>query len=345
MRAILVLLALGVLAMGASVGACVSRGSAATQPGVDGGGDDAGDEGGIPCEGAGLSKGPLSLHIDGTSAVIRWEACRAGTAPGISYAPEGSGATLRATSVETPFDTDHTYRAINTAATPDYAGTWYMHEARLTGLTPGVCYRYGLDVDSTVQARFCTARNPGDEVRFLAIGDTNPALGDSTVNVLSHVLPKNPDFVVHGGDIEYYDSLVETYALWFRLMSPMLRQGAVFAAIGNHDTDFQSGEPSDKYEQYTQRFFGDAGFDGASGYYDFTSGGIWFFALDKAQPIDPSSVQFQWLVNRLQQVSATPGYRFSVVFMHQPFWTCGDTGDDPADLAQLSLVFAEYDVR
>jgi hypothetical protein len=52
--------------------------------------------------------------------------------------------------------------------------------------------------------RFCTARAPGDAIRFLAIGDTNPSLGDNTTKVLLHTLPKNPDFVVHGGDIQYY---------------------------------------------------------------------------------------------------------------------------------------------
>jgi hypothetical protein len=122
-------------------------------------------------------------------------------------------------------------------------------------------------------------------------------------------LPENPDFTVHGGDIEYYDSLVETYAYWFQRMAPLLRQGAFFPAIGNHDGDMQSGEPPVKYEQYTDRFFGGAGFDGNDAYYDTSSGGIWFFALDSEQPIDPESVQIQWLVNRLQQASQTPASR------------------------------------
>ncbi|HEY6462967.1 MAG TPA: metallophosphoesterase, partial [Polyangiaceae bacterium] len=324
---------------------------APAQAADDAGGDDGGDDGGIPCDGSGLSKGPLVLHVDGTSAIVRWEACREGTPAGMTYTQEDGGSAQHVDAVETPFVTNHTYRALNAAAPPDYAGTWYMHEADLGGLTPGACYQYGLDVDPTVQARFCTARNSGDEVRFLAIGDTNPAVGSSTTDVLSHVLPKNPDFTLHGGDIEYYDSFVETYALWFQLMKPMLRQGAIFAAIGNHDTDVQTGEPSDKYEQYTERFFGNAGFDGtppdagwASGYYDYESGGIWFFALDTVQPLDPASVEYQWLVNRLQVVSAQPGYRFSIVYMHEPFWTCGDTGDNPGTLAQLMPVFAQYKV-
>ena len=338
---VVVLVALGALSAAAACGSSKHGGAAG---GDDAGGDDGGEEAGIPCAGSGLSKGPLVLHVDGTSATVRWEACREGTPAGLTYGPEDGGTTQHADAVETPFVTNNTYKALNTAATPDYAGTWYMHEAALTGLQPSTCYAYGLDVDPTVKARFCTGRNSGDEVRFLAIGDTNPSLGSSTTDVLSHVLPKNPDFVIHGGDIEYYDSLVETYALWFQLMAPMLRQGAFFAAIGDHDTDMQSGEPTDKFEQYTERFFGGAGYDGTGAYYDFSSGGIWFFALDSEEDISPESVQLQWLANRLQAVSATPGYRFSVIYMHRPFWTCGDTGDDPLDLSTLQPIFTQYKV-
>jgi hypothetical protein len=327
---------------------CALAGSACSSHGSDqpdaGAGDDGGDDGGIPCEGAGISKGPWALHADGTSVVLRWEACMQGTPPGLSYAPEGGGAPQHADAVETPFVTNNTYRALNAAATPDYAGTWYMHQAALAGLAPSTCYAYTLDADPTIGGRFCTARSPGDPVRFLAIGDTNPALGFSTTNVLKSVLPKNPDFTIHGGDIEYYDSVIETYALWMKLMAPLLRQGAFAPAIGNHDGDHQSGEPSDKYEQYTQRFFGGAGFDGNDAYYDHSSGGVWFFALDTEQPFDLASVQMQWLANRLQQVSVLPGYRFSVLYFHRPLWTCGDDGDHPDILAQLLPILAQYKV-
>jgi hypothetical protein len=309
---------------------------------------DGGAEGGVPCDATGISKGPWSLHVDTTSVVVRWEACRTGTAPGLTYAPQSGGASHHATSRETPFVVDKTIKALNTAASPDYSGTWYMHEASLTGLSPGTCYAYRLDADGTApldHGRFCTAHNSGDTFKFLAIGDTNPALGSSTTNVLDHVLPVGFEFTVHGGDIEYYDSIVETYAIWFQLMAPLLREGAFMPAIGNHDGDTQGGEPSNKYEQYTQRFWGGAGFWGSDTYYGFSNGGVYFFTLDTEDPIDPSSVQFQWLANQLDQASQQPGYRFSVLYLHRPFLTCGDTGDDPATLMQMQQqLFTPYKV-
>jgi hypothetical protein len=329
--------------------ACGSSKNAATAG--DAGASDAGDDGGEPCDTTGVSKGPWVLHVDGSSAVVRWEACRKGTPPGVSYTPESGGAEKHADATETPFVVTSTIKVLDSDAPPDWAGTWYMHEAQLTGLAPATCYRYGLDADPTIAARFCTARNPGDTIKFLAIGDTNPALGFSTRDVMKHVAPlagapaaDDFDFTVHGGDIEYYSSFVETYAYWFELMPPLLRQGAFLPAVGNHDGDDQSGEPMDKFQQYTDRFWGGAGFGGTDEYYGFSTGGVSFFTLDTEDPIDPSSVQYQWLANQLQQASAQPGYRFSILFLHRPFMTCGDTGDDTSDLAQMQTLFTKYKV-
>lgn len=334
------------LAIVVAMAACKSGG--ATPPPN---GDDAGDDdGGIPCDGTGISKGPWVVHVDETSAVVRWEACRAGTAPGLALAPEGGGTSTHVDSTETPVVIAETFRAFNSAAPPDYAGTWYAHEAKPAGLARGTCYRYTLDADASIgsssssSARFCTARAPGDSIHFLAIGDTNPALGDSTKNVLAHVVPKNFDFAIHGGDIEYYDSFIETWALWFPVMAPLLRQGAILPAIGNHDVGGKSGEPADKWTEYTARFFGGAGFDGTDSHYRFESGGVWFFAIDTEDALDPASVQYQWLTSELQNASQQPGYRFSVVYMHRPFLTCGDTGDDTGALQPLTPIFDQYKV-
>ena len=86
---------------------------------------------------------------------------------------------------------------------PDLAGTYYMHEAAVAGLTGGTCYRYVLSADpAAYTGRFCTGRAPGAALRFLAIGDTNPTLGDNTSLLLPHIVETNPDFVIHGGDLD-----------------------------------------------------------------------------------------------------------------------------------------------
>jgi hypothetical protein len=295
----------------------------------------------IPCDATGVSKGPWALAIDGTSATVRWEGCRAGSASDLTFVVDGaSGEGTKVTSTETPFQVTETNRApLDPSVQPDFAGTYFMHEARVTGLARSTCYRYTLAADGKRGGRFCTARKPGDPLRFLSIGDTNPSLGDSTKNVLDHVLPKEPDFVVHGGDIQYYDSTLETWASWFPIMQPMLSQGAFYPSVGNHES-----ERPNEYEQYLQRFFGGAGFDGTSDHYRFESGGVWFFTLDTEQSLAAGSEQAKWFEAKLADAAAQPGYRFSVVYFHRPFVTCGDSGEDTAARALFEPMFVKYKV-
>jgi hypothetical protein len=319
-----------------SSGASTGSGSG----GGGGGGGSGGAGGGAACGGTGVDKGPWSLAVDGTSAKIRWEACRTGTAPGVVLAPEKGGAEVKATSIETSFVVANTYTApLAPDATPDRAGTYFMHEAALTGLAPATCYAYHLAAEPERKGRFCTARAPGDTFTFMAIGDTNPGIGPYARDVLAHVLPKNPDFTVHGGDLQYYDSKLETWASWFPPMEPMLAQGALFPAIGNHES-----EMPDEYAAYTERFFGGAGFDGKNGYYRFAWGGVWFFVLDTEEALGPGSEQATWLAAELADAVKQPGYRFSIVDFHKPWVTCGDTGDAPDLRAHFEPIFANTGV-
>jgi hypothetical protein len=330
------------LPLALALAGCKGSGSTNNPPGADAGteaGNDSGTDGGIPCGPSGISKGPWTLAVDATHAKVRWEACASGTPPAVAFAPETGGAEQKVDATETPTVVTTSKAAIDPMIPPDLAGTWYMHEAALTGLTPATCYAYRLLADAAAKGRFCTARNPGDAIRFMAIGDTNPGLGDNTTNVLIHTIPKNPDFVLHGGDIQYYSSAVETWASWFPLMAPMLRQGAFFPAIGNHES-----ETPTEFTEYTERFFGGAGFDGTEAYFRIESGGVWFFSIDTEEPLDLSTTEGAWLASSMADAAAKPGYRFGVVYFHRPFVTCGDTGDNPTARAEFEPLFLQNHV-
>jgi acid phosphatase type 7 len=308
-----------------------------TGTGTAGTGGSAGSGG---CAAPFLTKGPWVLAVDESHAKVRWEACKEGTPGDIHLVKEGGGGELKAPSIETPITLKQTYVApLNGNAPPDAAGTYYSHEAALSGLEEGTCYAYSLDADPGRKGRFCTARPSGDEFSFLAIGDTNPGLGH-TAGVLAGVLPEKPEFTLHGGDIQYYDSGLETWAFWFPVMQPMLSQGAFFPAIGNHES-----EKSDELADYALRFFGGAGFDGGETYYRFHTGGVHFFSLNTEESIGQGSAQATWLEANLKEAAAQVGFRFSIVFFHRPLLTCGDTGDDPAALAFLEPIFLETKVE
>ncbi len=52
-----------------------------------------------------------SLAIDGTSAKVRWEACRSGTLPGITVTPEAGGAAQKIDAKVSPFEVTETTKA------------------------------------------------------------------------------------------------------------------------------------------------------------------------------------------------------------------------------------------
>ena len=313
--------------------------SSAPPPLADAGGDDAGD-GGLPCEGSGVSKGPWVVGVTGTSASLRFEACRPGVGGDVILVPEAGGARSTVASIELATVVTKTYIApLNTSAPPDLAGTWYMHEATLVSLTPSTCYRYELAADATATGRFCTAKKSGDPLRFLAIGDTNPALGDATTKLWTQLVPRSFDFTWHLGDIEYYDSTLETWALWAPRMAPMLRQGAFFPSMGNHEF-----EKPTEYSEYVLRYFGHSGLPGTDGTYRFQSGGVNFFVLDTEEPTGPTSAQAAWFASEITKAEAEPGYRFSIVGFHKPFVTCGDTGDDPVARQYYEPLFLQHKV-
>ncbi|HEY4119872.1 MAG TPA: metallophosphoesterase [Byssovorax sp.] len=309
--------------------------------GASDGGHADGGGGHDPCDASGVSKGPWVQHVDSTHARVRWEACREDSDPSITLrSSDGGGGASSVEGTQSKYVVQMTYGApLNPDAVPDYAGTYWLHEVALEGLAPGVCYDYALAADDARAGQFCTARESGAPLRFLAIGDTNPGLGDSTKGVLDHVLPMKPEFTVHGGDIEYYDSFLDTWNYWFGVMQPLLAQGAFYPAIGNHED-----ENTSEYDQFTLRYFGDAGFRGDSTHYTFDTAGVHFFCLDTQDPIDPSSLQGTWLAAELERATHADGFRFSIVYFHKPLVTCGDTDDDPEGRELLEPLFVQYKV-
>lgn len=288
----------------------------------------------VPCRPSGVSKGPWTLGMTRTSIHVRWEACAAGAKGGVVV--EGLG---ERPSAVTKFELTQRYASALTTVPADLPGTYFMHDATIEGLTPGQCYRYTLAGDVELGGRFCAAQPDGGRVRFLAIADTNPLLGSATARVLSAVLPSAPDFTIHAGDIQYYDSGLETWAGWFPVMQPLLAQGALHAAIGNHES-----EKEDELASYALRFFGMPAQNGrapGTTFHETESGGVHLFALDTEQSIAPETEQGAWLLKRLGEVSTAPGYRASIVFLHRPLVTCGDSGQDDAARARYAPAFVQ----
>jgi hypothetical protein len=313
--------------------------SPVADPALDGG-DRQDADADAPCPASGVGKGPWAMRVDASSAVVRWEACRQGSTPEVRLIDDAGGVPLVFTAQATPVERKETYTAPLRAEAPaDVAGTYWIHEAQLANLAAATCYRYELVAEPARQGRVCTGRPTGVPFRFVAIGDTNPGLGDASTRLVAQLPRSGADFVIHGGDIQYFDSGFDTWASWFETMQPMLSLGAFYPAIGNHES-----ENPDEREQYVQPFFGGAGFPKASTFYSFDTAGVWFFALDTEEPLLPGSPQGVWFAKSLAAAAASPGYRFSVVYFHKPWVTCGDKSEDLVARQQFEPLFLEHGV-
>ncbi len=286
----------------------------------------------IVCPPSGVSKGPWTVGMTRTSVRVRWEACRKDAKGDVVV----DGKAFPSTTTEVVL-TQKYVAAFNKSAPPDLPGTYFMHEATIDGMAAGTCATYALAADPARGGRFCTAQPDGGKVHFLAIADTNPLLGSATSRVLSHVVPLGADFTIHAGDIQYYDSGLETWAGWFPVMQPLLANGVITAAIGNHES-----EKEEELAKYALRFFGEPG---QRTFHETESGGVHFFALDTEASIAPESEQGTWLLARLAEVSQSPGYRTSIVFFHKPLVTCGDTNQDDASRNRYAPAFVQNKVR
>ena len=288
------------------------------------------------------SKGPWVMRATETAASIYWESREdpKGRVT-VVLAKESGGAEREIAGTATATFVEHGYGEDLGIKMPDLPGTWYLYRVDATGLEPGTCYSYRVRGADEARGRLCTSRAPGEPLRFMAIGDTDPILGH-TLPVLGHVLPEKPDFVVHMGDVQYYSAISESWAYWFFAMKPMLRAGAFYPAVGNHE-DEMVGE----YRDYYDRLFQKPSLDGDSTakWYRFRSGGVWFFSIDTEEPYDSGSAQYQWLSQNLQEAAASPGFRFSVIYMHRNLYTVGDTAPQIDQRMHLLPLLQAYKVR
>ena len=287
-------------------------------------------------------KGPWVMQPTTTGALVRWESQLAPEAVSVTVTPEagGAGMSFAGTSIETEVRLD--YRAFSP---PDLPGTYYLNEVTLTGLSPATCYLYALDGYGE-GGRFCTMHEPTDHttpISFYVLGDTSPALM-GTVRLITVNDPRQTEFSLHVGDIQYYSTFVETQQLWFELMSPLLRANAFLPCVGNHEDE----EPFE-WEDIYLRLFDHPGGEldenaGDSGtlYYHFETGGVHFFSLSSEHPLEIGSVQHDWLLAELAAAEAEPGYRFTILYLHRPIYSYGDYGPRADQVMAIEPVVRDH---
>lgn len=321
--------------------ACDSEPEAVDSGGRDAAATDAGSDSG-PAPDDAPRAGPWVQRPSTDRVTVRWESELAPPSAEVEYAPVAGGAALTATGSSTETVVTFSYGVDATLIEePDLPGTFHLNEVEIDGLSPATCYRYTIVGHSERGGRFCTTHAASDHttpIVFHALGDTSPALG-ITGPLLAATDPSSAEFVIHTGDLQYYSAIIETWALWFRVMRPML-EGAVFLpSIGNHE-DERPGE----FAAYYERLFTPAGRDGNALGYHFETGGVHFFSLSTQHDLDPGSDRYEWLAARMDEVELDPDYRFTILYFHRPLYTVGDKGPALGYRASLEPLIETHEV-
>lgn len=287
-------------------------------------------------------KGPWVMRPGTDRVTVRWET-RAALAPAtIDYEPEdGSGVMQSATGTSTETNVQLAYGiGLPMIDEPDVPGTFFVNEVVITGLTPATCYTYAIHDHADAGGRFCTMHEPTDTatpITFYAIGDTSPYFM-GTLRVLSALPADETEFSVHVGDIQYYSTLFETQQFWFTSMQPMLRANAFLPCYGNHEEEIEF-EREDIYE----RLFATPGDeDDQTFWYHYESGGVHFLSVSSEHDLALGTPQNDWIEATLDRIETEPGYRFTVLYLHRPFYSVGDYGIRDEQRATLEPIVREH---
>ena len=179
------------------------------------------------------------------------------------------------------------------------------HEIAIGGLKPGTRYPYTIE-PGRIEGSFKTSPDHEGDLFFLAWGDCR-TYHDRLARVAALAAKDLADFSVHTGDLVDEGTVEEDWDRFFEASAPLLRTGALWPSIGNHEVGAK---------QYFELFV----LPPPKNYYSFLAGPAQFFILDANWTERKDPKQIAWFAQELKKSKA----RFKFVVCHQPFVSCPD---------------------
>lgn len=177
------------------------------------------------------------------------------------------------------------------------------HEIALRGLQPNTRYAYSVQPGS-VEASFKTAPLGNGDLFFVAWGDCRTYY-DRLARMSALAAKDLPDFSVHTGDMVDEGTIQEDWDRFFESAAPLLRTGALWPSMGNHEYDAKP---------YYDLFL----LPDPERYYTFVAGPAQFWILDADWNGRRDPKQLAWFEAELKK-SASP---FKFIVLHQPIVSC-----------------------
>jgi len=179
------------------------------------------------------------------------------------------------------------------------------HEIAVDKLKPGTRYAYTIQPGS-IGGSFKTPPDGDGDLFFLAWGDCR-TYHDRLARVSALAAKESADFSVHTGDLVDEGTIEEDLDRFFEAAAPLLRTGALWPSIGNHEVGAR---------QYFELFV----LPPPENYYTFTAGPAQFFILDANWSPRKDPKQLAWFADEVKKSKA----RFKFVVCHHPLLSCPD---------------------
>ena len=251
-------------------------------------------------------KGPYLTNLTDSSVDVRFEL----------DAPETAALVV---SMDGPGDAGAAHRTFQSAAAPD------LRSIHVTGLAPGARYRYTLAAGRVAEKPIATGHfttapsvNGAAPLTFLVFGDdrSDPDAHEAVVRAMAN---DPSDFLINTGDLVADGARAADWQSFFTIEAPLLRDRALFVAIGNHELyEDRAGANFLKYFGFpaapSPRIYGTARW-----------GPVRFFFLN-AQHDWSGGEERQWLEQELETADHEAGLVWRIAVTHHGAWSSGPHG-------------------
>ncbi|WP_242346902.1 purple acid phosphatase family protein [Anaeromyxobacter terrae] len=240
------------------------------------------------------------------------------------------------------YGSDASYGQVKAAVSAAYQGS-YLHEAQVTGLSPGTSYHYrcGSAASWSADRTFTTGPTPaaGASFRFAAFGDSRTD-DAARAQVRAAVQRSQPAFAIDSGDLVDSGGTQSYWDGWFATMEPLVSATPFVSAAGNHD---MGGGLFFAQLALPRHVPTAAGYDDEA-YFSFDYGNTHFVVLFTEPAGTSGDAQDQWLEADLARAASDPDVRWTVVSFHRPPYSSGEHGSDTGLRQRWGPVFEKYGV-
>ena len=263
-------------------------------------------------------KGPYLQSLTESGAVVMWES---------DEAVAGRVIVSSSTAPDLVFSEDKPRR---------------MHEVRVSGLSAGKRYTYRVEAGGQEQAgELATAPKAGEAFSFVVFGDTRSNAGAHR-NVVERVRREVPDFILATGDMVNEGTNAVDWQTFFDVERDLLRDNALYPAIGNHDRE---PRPARTVENYRKYFAVPDDSPDPERYYTFTYSNARFLVLDSNLYSFALTDQTAWIERELTMAVQDPKIRHIFVVMHHPPFSTSIHGGNSELREMWTPLFEKYRVE